>query len=81
MFGTFTDKTNVCSEVSIFHESSTVVDRSLIEGSTKAQPLLSDDSTSKDDPKKREIKSLVPDYNSDQSTNVDSKSNMSTDEL
>ena len=81
VFGTFTDKTNVCSEVSTFHESSTVVDGSLIEGSTKARPSLSDDSTSKDDPKKREIKSLIPDYNSDQSLNVDSKSNLSTEEL
>ena len=31
--------------------------------------------------KKREIKSLVPDYNSDQSSYVDSKSNLSTEEL
>ena len=80
VFGTFPDKKNVSSEVSTFHESSIVVDRNLIEGSTKARPSLSDNSTFKDDPK-REIKSLIPDYNSDQSSYVDSKSNLSTEEL
>ena len=81
VFGTFPDKKNVSSEVSTFHESSIVVDGKMIEGSMKARPSLSDDSTSKDDLKKREIKSLVPDYNSDQSSYVDSKSNLSTEEL
>ena len=47
VFRTFTDKKNVSSEVSTFHESSIVVDGNLIEGSTKPQPSLSDDSTSK----------------------------------
>ena len=81
VFRTFSDKTNVLGEVSTFDESSIVVDGNVIEGSMKPGSSLSNDSTSKDDRDRRETKSLVPDYNSDQSSNVDSRSNLSTENI